>query len=1227
MKKAVSFCLICILLFLVLRIAPKVVAASVFYDFVANADKAVWQSGAGMLPFPGSSSDSRGFSIVVTNPTLEDDQAYPRVLETHPEWKDKVGYISGTYPEVTIPQGAKLELKVGFLKGATGTDGVNFRVYFGSTQPAMIHERFKKYTGTLDSVSLDLSNYQGQKGKFTLYVSVYATSAKDWACWVDAKVTVPGYPDIIVSDVWVDSNRYVHYRLKNTGDEPVSPLAAAVTNTLYVNGIAKATDALTGVINPGAEYESYFRNFSYPIPQTAETLRVCADTGNVIKESNEQNNCREKTEAPQLGGVQVQTGCPQVAVEILNEKRQVVKKGTSDANSNYSTGLSLNVGNYIVAVSKEGCTFDSKEKNVTVAASQTVTVVFTCYCAKGPDLVITDIKYDAAEGKIRYRVKNIGDSKTSDFHRNCLLINGGAVSEDGLSQYLSPGEEIERSFGYSYKPSSASDALKVCADCGNNVSESDETNNCLEVKNSLPDIVVNAVECDYSKKIITFAIKNNGEAKVDKTFEICLFINGEKKASAKSNIVLEGGATHSSYFAGFPESCNDIKVRVVVDCSNEVAETNEANNFLEKECKCGKFPDLIVSEVSVLGKRICWKIRNEGKVAVPLTGFHVSLSVDGVVVEETAISTDLPNGGEQSKCFTSELSSGRHAVRVCADSRQTIKESNEDNNCLEKAVLIEEKLPDFIIESIGCYGENYIYFAIKNAGFDIQAASWSANAEVYFDGEKKGTIDLRSPYGVTAGGIAKANGVSTYRTDWQIDIFTSVKIVADSGREIKESNESNNEKEQSIDPCVVKPPDLIIREIIIEGHFVYYKIKNIGEGRAGFRKVVEGSVVQKLTPCTALYVNGTKVDADRLHLPLEPGSEVQGYFKYELIVSPPFSVLRACADWENEIVESNEENNCLEIIVPAEEKLPEKPCGCFESAKFKARVTGYDGFAVGNVIAGVEPEIITAVDEDASGDNGKFYIYSASGYLLTSFEARFTKNDRVIVGDFWGGSEQEEIAVSVDDDRMIYLYDGNGALLHSFSVRFTKFDAVSAGDVQGDEKEEILIAVDEDDRVYVYSSQGIELFHFNIPWDFEGVCNLGDKSDHNDGMAVGNVFGDKYDEVLLLDRNGDSSLVYIYGALNQTLVLKTILKVRYTKYDVFTTGDLLGNDREEVIVAIDEDHMIYMYDAINGLLKCRYADITPADGIECGNLSGGAKDEIVIAQDDEHLMYLISEEQ
>lgn len=169
-------------------------ADSVFYDFMSQATSASWSSGAGNLPFPGSDTDSRGFALYRDNWQLEDNTAWPRVLETHPQWVSK-GWIMGVYPEVTIPSDAQLEVTVGFFMGATESDGATFDVKFeeflGLNVAPKIYSVLSHratYDGKLDSITVELSSIEGKTGNFALSVNAGQTSGQDWAAWAEAKI-------------------------------------------------------------------------------------------------------------------------------------------------------------------------------------------------------------------------------------------------------------------------------------------------------------------------------------------------------------------------------------------------------------------------------------------------------------------------------------------------------------------------------------------------------------------------------------------------------------------------------------------------------------------------------------------------------------------------------------------------------------------------------------------------------------------------------------------------------------------------------------------------------------------------------------------------------------------------------------------------------------------------------------------------------------------------------
>ena len=169
---------------------------SLVYDFMAGAAGARWTTGAGVIPFGGSTSDNRGFAVFQTNVTLEDGAVYSRVLETHPQWINN-GWISGQFPNATddihIPAGAKFKAKVGFMDGLSVTDGVYFRLRFydGSTWyhfPSVsgIHCTDE---GALNDLNIDLSSIAGKSGSAFLQVDAGASSVQDWAVWVNPVIT------------------------------------------------------------------------------------------------------------------------------------------------------------------------------------------------------------------------------------------------------------------------------------------------------------------------------------------------------------------------------------------------------------------------------------------------------------------------------------------------------------------------------------------------------------------------------------------------------------------------------------------------------------------------------------------------------------------------------------------------------------------------------------------------------------------------------------------------------------------------------------------------------------------------------------------------------------------------------------------------------------------------------------------------------------------------------
>ena len=279
----------------------KISSGTTVYDFIAHAPEAQWSSGAGALPFPGDPSDSRGFARYVINALLEDGSTWSKVLETHPQWVAG-GWIMGVYPQQTVPPNSQLTVRIGFLSGATGTDGAEFDVYFdeyrGMNVAPLRHTILSKVAtldGKLDLITEDLSFIAGKKGNFVLRVYAGKTSNRDWAVWAEAKIETKPLPDLVITDVW-ESGGLVHYKVKNVGDAPTTPTgmpAKSFCNCLSIDGEQVVKHCITQVLQPGQEVEGVFDYAWKPTPGE-HVVKVCADCEQNIEESNEGNNCLEE---------------------------------------------------------------------------------------------------------------------------------------------------------------------------------------------------------------------------------------------------------------------------------------------------------------------------------------------------------------------------------------------------------------------------------------------------------------------------------------------------------------------------------------------------------------------------------------------------------------------------------------------------------------------------------------------------------------------------------------------------------------------------------------------------------------------------------------------------------------------------------------------------------------------------------------------------------------------
>jgi hypothetical protein len=178
----------------------------VFYDCVAlagNTANVTWINGAGATTF-GPTADT-GYAKY-TSGYLEDGLYYVNFLNTHPGWRGGLPkwFTQGTFANVILPNNVtdiKFIAKVGLISGAQTSDGVNFKVYVDRYgQLTELASKLVTYDSALDTLTANLTGYQGENIKLVLYVDANIGGSYDWGAWPAAYVQAQLPRQVFVTD-------------------------------------------------------------------------------------------------------------------------------------------------------------------------------------------------------------------------------------------------------------------------------------------------------------------------------------------------------------------------------------------------------------------------------------------------------------------------------------------------------------------------------------------------------------------------------------------------------------------------------------------------------------------------------------------------------------------------------------------------------------------------------------------------------------------------------------------------------------------------------------------------------------------------------------------------------------------------------------------------------------------------------------------------------------------
>ena len=206
-----------------------------------------------------------------------------------------------------------------------------------------------------------------------------------------------------------------------------------------------------------------------------------------------------------------------------------------------------------------------------------------------PDIVITG-KYETRTDEtftVTYTVANNG-AGGAGASTSGIYVNGVQVATDPVPA-LASGESRTETVGTFDCPCGTTVTVKVCADNDDDVTESDETNNCQENEltcqvSSMSDLLITQksetwVSMEDLTYSITYTIANTGAAgAIASTTSVTIDGIGVATDPVPA---LASGERHTNTLGPFTMSGDDDAVRVCADSDDVVSESNEANNCRE----------------------------------------------------------------------------------------------------------------------------------------------------------------------------------------------------------------------------------------------------------------------------------------------------------------------------------------------------------------------------------------------------------------------------------------------------------------------------------------------------------------------------------------------------------------------------------------------------------------------------------------------------------------------
>jgi subtilase family serine protease len=318
-----------------------------------------------------------------------------------------------------------------------------------------------------------------------------------------------------------------------------------------------------------------------------------------------------------------------------------------------------------------------------------------------------------------------------------------------------------------------------------------------------------------------------------------------------------------------------------------------------------KVPDLIIEGIAVspelpaIGYTVAFTVtvRNQGDY--PAGSYRLAGFIDDSPLNIAWISGTNP-GLTTEKTFTWKARAGPHIFKAVVDYDNSIDESGESNN--DSTFAFSVLASDLVVSDIAWVPENpsagdkvTFTVTVHNQGDKIATGS---QVSLYIDGQCRGYKDI---YSIEAG----ENRTATYY--WLATAGTyDIEAEADRLNQVKESDETNNHKTVTY---ATAAPDLVIDNItwspvnrsVSSNVTMTVKVTNQGSGKAGYSWL-------------GYYIDDTLQGADFIG-PLKADASITKTFSWK--AGAGTHVLKAVADYRDELIENNEINNTMFVTLPS----------------------------------------------------------------------------------------------------------------------------------------------------------------------------------------------------------------------------------------------------------------------------------------------------------------------